>query len=126
MLEASIIFHLEYTSVSIGNNLNYEGYPAPRHVCEDEANFDHHVYIALKPLPPETVAAMEPWKCEPCIDLEKAVFVENCIFPRTKGSPKSRFIRHRRVKIADLRLLHDGLDFVDLFYHHELMLMKHI
>ena len=56
IMEASIIFHLEYSGLNIENNYNYRmsmGYT--RYVCEDEAHREHYVYLAVKPLPPQTV-----------------------------------------------------------------------
>ena len=56
MLEAAIIHHLEYSGLNFENNYNCRmslGYT--RYACEDEAHREHYVYLAVKPLPPQTV-----------------------------------------------------------------------
>ena len=56
MMEAAIIHHLEYSRLNFENNCNYRMcLDYTRYACEDEAHREHYVYLALKPLPPQTV-----------------------------------------------------------------------
>ena len=56
MLEAAIIHHLEYSRLNLMYNCNYRMcLDYTRYACEDEAHREHYVYLAVKPLPPQTV-----------------------------------------------------------------------
>ena len=57
MMEAAIIFHLEYSCFNIDNNYNWtvsRDYGGEGPDNEDEAHNEHFVYIVVKPLLPQT------------------------------------------------------------------------
>ena len=52
IMEASLIFHLEYSALNLDNNLNFSRYPFARDVGDDELHLEYYVYIVLEELPP--------------------------------------------------------------------------
>ena len=57
MMEAALIFHLEYSCLNIDNNYNWtvsRDYGGEGPDKEHEAHNEHFVYIVVKPLLPKT------------------------------------------------------------------------
>ena len=57
MMEAALIFHIEYSCLNIDNNYNWtvsRDYGGEGPDNEDEAHNEHFVYIVVKPLLPRT------------------------------------------------------------------------
>ena len=51
IMEASLIFNLEYSGVNLQNNLNFAKYPFAREVYNDELHLEYYLYVALRELP---------------------------------------------------------------------------
>ena len=52
IMEASLIFNLEYSGINLQNNLNFSKYPFAREIYDDELHLEYYLYVVLKELPP--------------------------------------------------------------------------
>ena len=54
IMEASLIFHLEYSALNLDNNLNFSSkYHIARDTCDYEVHLEYYVYLAVKELTPQ-------------------------------------------------------------------------